>query len=1093
MKTIRIGIRPQLSILVCVCVLLSVGVLAITITLVIQNFVVGLLAERLEMVAQLKSAQVTQVINFYKSQAISLGTRNLIQSSLDGYNDGNRSQSNWIAASNALYLSINSNTTVIAAALYSTESVSLINATNDLTEIDVIQNLPGSLYPLQHSDTANLSAVGTGVIRGPFDSGGAIVFSITIPVYNVLEVDTTDQAAIGYLTLVFNAEMLLSIVNDKSGLVDIVQFSLLGPYPDDALDPTAFVYLVPPIYDTQLFGEKFDLDTYPAVGEALLAHSTGAIVNSRNPLRANVSVGYAPVEVDFSTWAITAEYWTSDVYQPIHHIRNIAIACAFSSAAFICVMTFPIAHFAVRPVVRLQAAAATVTSPSYYDDSGSYQGKEYNTSTDDNGKEVGDVRHRQQSRDAGTEIRPTPFRIPRLVPQKEKPLVADELTALTTTFNDMARELQRQYEHLEDRVRERTKELEALKVQAEAANAAKSVFIANITHELRTPLNGILGMTAVLLSESDPFRVHKSLRVIYNCGELLLRLLTDLLNFSRNHSGNVTLEKKEFTVVDIVSQLKAIFHEQAASASVDLMMRLLPPGIENMVLLGDANRILQIIINLISNSLKFTPANGFVDLRVICLGVNDDGVVSLNSNVDDIGCDGNGSVELAVNENRAPNYVDPVQEANKSVTIDYQGGSDNLDISEQVEQLSISEVAIAENQKDDENTDLASSGVLSDTSSHQQSTWRPLKFDRRMLRAASSNSGSKASNPRTYSINRSPSPSISKSSTRILQKDMSGQLLLFEFQVEDNGPGIPHSLHSRIFEPFNQGDQTLSKKHDGMGLGLSICKQLAELMGGTVELESVEGKGSTFIFRVKLLCIKSLAGSATESPVPPSSNAPGKSSGCATPLCSVDKYERLQTASNISSSLYSKISTSESDSDSRIIADVNRSSSIKSQVRESAGTLQSTSSSSSGMHGVAKADTSPPVNILVVEDNIVNQQVVLRMLRLENITNVEIAKDGNEAVEIVRNSRGLGRHFDLILMDIQMPNMDGIQATRIIREDLDYRYPIVALSAYADDSNVNECMGVGMDSFLSKPIKREKLHGILEKYCKHAFQGTSVS
>ncbi|KAK9236032.1 hypothetical protein V1525DRAFT_380372 [Lipomyces kononenkoae] len=808
------------------------------------------------------------------------------------------------------------------------------------------------------------------------------------------------------------------IVSDKANLADIVQFSLLGPSPDDSLDPTCFVYLVPPTYDRQLFRETFEFDTYPAVGKALLAHSTGAIMNSCNPISANVSVGYAPANVFFNVWAITAEYWTPNVYEPIHHIGNIALACVFSSAAFICVLTFPIAHFAVRPILRLQAAVDhTVTSSMYQDTSGGRQGSEVKSATDEDGEENGDI-GRSLDRDTGTYIGTIPFRIPSVVAQKMRPLLTDELTALTTTFNEMARELQMQYEHLEDRVRERTRELEALKVQAEAANEAKSLFIANITHELRTPLNGILGMTSILLSEAEPLKVHKSLRLIYNCGELLLRLLTDLLNFSHNHFGNATLENKEFTMVEIVSQLEAIFHEQAVTASVNLMIRLLPTGIENMLLLGDANRILQIIINLISNSLKFTQANGFVDVRVICLSVNDDHVANLRQVIDHIESDSHGPKKSTVINKCVSKYADPLQMATTSVI-----------------------------------TDKPSADKVSD-----------------ML----------------------PHPTIlnNTSSMDSLHENMSGPYLLFEFQVEDDGPGIPHILQSHIFEPFIQGDQALSKKRGGMGLGLSICKQLAELLGGTIELESVEGKGSTFTFRVQLRCVSILATPLVEKPPTFSSNGAGQSKGWAPHLSSVQLYGNSQTDSTTGSCTISKASTWE-------FLDVNQSSSSESQIRDSTMISQISSSSSNALASgdLAKADASQQLEkyILVVEDNTVNQHVISRMLHLEKISRVELAKDGYEAVEIVRNSIGLGRHFDVILMDVQMPNMDGIEATRIIRSELNYRYPIVALTAFADESNVKKCMRVGMDSFLAKPLKREQLHAILEKYCNHTLDESPQS
>lgn len=95
---------------------------------------------------------------------------------------------------------------------------------------------------------------------------------------------------------------------------------------------------------------------------------------------------------------------------------------------------------------------------------------------------------------------------------------------------------------------------------------------------------------------------------------------------------------------------------------------------------------------------------------------------------------------------------------------------------------------------------------------------------------------------------------------------------------------------------------------------------------------------------------------------------------------------------------------------------------------------------------------------------------------------VTIAKDGQEALDIVRASMSSGKRFDLVFMDIQMPNLDGIQSTKLIRE-MGFSAPIVALTAFSEESNVKECMASGMDFFLPKPIRRPALKQVLKKYC----------
>ena len=121
------------------------------------------------------------------------------------------------------------------------------------------------------------------------------------------------------------------------------------------------------------------------------------------------------------------------------------------------------------------------------------------------------------------------------------------------------------------------------------------------------------------------------------------------------------------------------------------------------------------------------------------------------------------------------------------------------------------------------------------------------------------------------------------------------------------------------------------------------------------------------------------------------------------------------------------------------------------------------------------------LRVLVADDNSTNIEVVSRMLKLEDIYDVTIAKDGQEAYDLVKATMENNERFDLIFMDIQMPNLDGLQSTRLIRK-MGYSAPIVALTAFSEESNVKECMESGMDEFLSKPIRRPALKQVLKKF-----------
>jgi osomolarity two-component system sensor histidine kinase SLN1 len=199
----------------------------------------------------------------------------------------------------------------------------------------------------------------------------------------------------------------------------------------------------------------------------------------------------------------------------------------------------PVAHYSSRPIRRLRDATKKTVSPHQFDESdfGSQSG-----GNDDGVSELarkegffGKIIHYRRNQKASRaekreEERRRQFRIPSKVKDR-KHFIHDELTDLTKTFNEMTDELMMQYEKLEERVQQRTAELEQSKKAAEAANESKTLFIANISHELKTPLNGILGMCAVCMSEEDPVKLKRSLGIIYKSGDLLLNLLTDLLTF----------------------------------------------------------------------------------------------------------------------------------------------------------------------------------------------------------------------------------------------------------------------------------------------------------------------------------------------------------------------------------------------------------------------------------------------------------------------------------------------------------------------------------------------------------------------------------
>jgi PAS domain S-box-containing protein len=219
------------------------------------------------------------------------------------------------------------------------------------------------------------------------------------------------------------------------------------------------------------------------------------------------------------------------------------------------------------------------------------------------------------------------------------------------------------------------------------------------------------------------------------------------------------------------------------------------------------------------------------------------------------------------------------------------------------------------------------------------------------------------------------------------------------FDVEDTGIGVPAETQEKIFSPFTQGDESHTRKYGGTGLGLTITKQLAELLGGELTLTSQKDKGS--VFSIVIPAGLDVAGQ------------PLLDRGCI-----IDKINN--SADNAKRSEFSG-------------------------------------------------------HVLVAEDVKTNQILIKRLLNKKGLE-VTIAENGNKALE-----EGLKQEFDLILMDIQMPYMNGYEATKALRKE-GITTPIVALTANAMKGDEAKCLEAGCDGYLSKPINQAQLMEMLQKH-----------
>jgi two-component system sensor histidine kinase/response regulator len=354
---------------------------------------------------------------------------------------------------------------------------------------------------------------------------------------------------------------------------------------------------------------------------------------------------------------------------------------------------------------------------------------------------------------------------------------------------------------------------------------------------------------------------------------------------------------------------------------------------------------------------------------------------------------------------------------------------------------------------------------------------------------------------------------------------------LLRFEVSDTGIGVPEDARSRLFQPFSQVDASTTRKYGGTGLGLAISRRLAELMGGSIGVESATGTGSTFWFtarverratpaeeprqllanaRVLIGAGHGLTGALIAQTVRRLGGAPDQVSDASGVLDAVRRAHEAQSSYSVvylderlsggpdlallgalagGSGLPAVpvVLLTASRNPTRIVVDQFISGRLAKPVRASqivrgvttlAGCPDRPTEAPRRETPVERAEARSRGRILLAEDNVVNQRVATRLLEKFGYR-VDVVADGREAVEAFTQ---LG--YDLVLMDCQMPEMDGFTATGAIREreTAGRRTPIVAMTAGAMPGDRERCLDAGMDDYLTKPVDVEKLRQVLDRW-----------